>query len=255
MTLLRKNSTNAPSTPNSAVDCTVVYAELSRPICNAKRESFVRNEMSSASVLLLNFKRNPLAVVWGVWAIIVNSFNSVIGGWLWTHVSQEVLELQPSVAYNDSASSVAMKVGGPRVAASRQHSGPCAVFGRPRLLPPHSMRGVRLDEEFSLKTAATIDGAFANVSGLNFFGSTAVAPAQPPADAARPWNVLQGDETTKPLTGYVYKPRTLWRMIAFSHNFLLARNCGQGRRSVTSASSPRFFGVPSIIASRRMEGI
>jgi hypothetical protein len=254
MKLLRKNSTNAPATPNAAVDCAVVYAELSRPICNAKRESFVCNEMSSASVLLLNFKRNPLAVVWGVWAIVVNSLNRVIGRRLAAHVQQEVFKLQPSIAYGYAAPSVAMKVWLLGVSASSQHSGPCAVFGRSRLFSPHTMRGVRMDEEFSLKTAAAIDAAFANVPGLKFFGSAAVAPAQPSADAARPWNVLQDDETTKPLAGYVYKPRTLWRMIAFSHNFLLARNCGQRRRSVTSASSPRFLGVPSIIASRRMEG-
>ncbi len=253
MTLLRQRPFDAPAALKPAVDRIVSHANNLRPVNDAQGLPVVGQKMSSTSILLLLASWNPPAVVRRIRTVIVDSFNRVVGARLPAHIGQEVFKRQPSLANDNSSPAIAMEACGFRVAASREHAAPSAVFGRPVASLSHSMGPVGFSEEFFSEATATIDISPTKSAGGDLLDCATVAFALPLSDASWIRDISQNGKSPKPLASKVYKARTLRRIILFSHNFLLIRNSGQRRRSVTSASSPRLLRGTSIIANRRME--
>jgi len=103
-------------------------SQLGGPISEALRTTVKEKNNVVPPVPGLGSPQSPSAVVWRVWAIIVDAVDAVFGGRSRTHIGKERLERLPSVAYDDSATAVKGEVCGVRVLATPLHCGPCAIF-------------------------------------------------------------------------------------------------------------------------------
>jgi hypothetical protein len=77
----------------------------------------------------LLLRRGPSAVLWRVWAVVVDAINRVCGSGLRAHVGVEVLEVQPSVTDRDAASPIVSVGGHARVETTRFHRCPNPILG------------------------------------------------------------------------------------------------------------------------------
>lgn len=108
----------------------------------------------AATVCALVLWHAPHAVVWAVWAIVVNALNRVPGRWARAHVLDEVLEGQPALAHNNAARAVVGEVLGSRVRAAIDHAGPDSMLARARRAMRAQAFGVALSKLLAANAAA-----------------------------------------------------------------------------------------------------
>lgn len=80
------------------------------------------------AVLRLFFARGPSAVVWAVWAVVVDAVERLAVAL--AHVCDEVVKGLPSIANSDPAASISVVMHIGRVCAPVAHSLPDPVFAR-----------------------------------------------------------------------------------------------------------------------------
>lgn len=91
----------------------------------------------SAIASLLGWS-GPSAIVWAVWAFIVNAVQGISRSWFASHVGKKVWEgifSSPSFADCYAASAPFCISLGPRIMATVAHIGPCPVFGTALAVP------------------------------------------------------------------------------------------------------------------------
>ena len=110
----------------STTQCSVVNASGLSPCHNTLGYALERPVDGSASVKCLCTFWNPCAVRFGIRRVIVNTFNGVLGGWSWTHVSEKILERGP--VYGNASGAVILKTWRVRIPTSIQHTMPNTIF-------------------------------------------------------------------------------------------------------------------------------
>lgn len=147
-----------------------------RPFPKRFGPSFVGNKPVSSGIVCLFLSCSPTAVVGFVIAVIIFSFDAVLIGWSWSHISKEVCKrFSPSFANMNAPVAIAMVIGIVGYVATGNHPRPgfilpcfchamfCLVFGTP-----------------FLEIASTTE-AFAKFQGTvkYFFDGSAFASAPP----------------------------------------------------------------------------
>jgi hypothetical protein len=254
MNLLRQRTLHAPASAKPAAYRTGSYTKKTRPLGKAHRLATMFDDMASLFIEALFRQWNPLAVLWGVRAVVVNSLNRVLRGRLSPHVSEKVLECQPPVANANAPAAIRVVAIGARILAPINHPAPRRVFRDSPAVPtpPVSCRPTR--KQLPVEASATLGVTADERTTIDYLLFPALTLTQPRHLVGKLNLCLRnGREAAKDLPGNVFARTTPWSTIAVSHNFLLVRNCGQGRRCVTSATSPRLFGGTSILAMQLSE--
>lgn len=251
-TLLKNRSFTIPPFIQACINGGGINARYPRPLRDAQSLSSAFNDSNISSIARLFGSGGPAAVSRLIVSVIVNAFNRMARGWLCSHVSQKVSEIRPSLAHRNAAIAVVFVL----VIAPTQHIGPSCVFRSPRLAGfSKSVLERRRPLEFTRHTPAAFAAGGCQVAVSKYLGGSAFAAAMPHAPTIDRVRISNHKEHSELLPGNVCAPRSLRNTIAFSHNFLLARNSGQRRRGVISASSPRFLRGTSIVADCQMEAI
>lgn len=83
------------------------YTKLSRPFCDCQVLAVIGNAMILGLIIALFDARRPSAIIWGVWAIIVDTVNTVFRRRPCAHIGIEVFErVTPTVADGDSPTTI-----------------------------------------------------------------------------------------------------------------------------------------------------
>ena len=82
--------------------------------------------MTAFSVILLNFSTNPAAVIWRIWALIVNAVNGHILFW-YTHICDKIIKGMPSITNSDTSTAIVRPAFMVRAIATLVHSLPSVV--------------------------------------------------------------------------------------------------------------------------------
>ncbi len=86
--------------------------------------------MRTSSIACLFEPSRPVAIVWGVWAVIVAAFDCMFRRRTRSHVGiKNGHTVAPTVAHGDAASTVVAKVLVAWIQAAVDHVHPCSVFG------------------------------------------------------------------------------------------------------------------------------
>lgn len=132
-----------------------------------------------AFVALLLGACRPSAILWRVWAVVVDAVQRVIQGRAPSHVRQEALVACPLVAYGDASAAVILVAGKPWVCATPDHAAPRLKLWRPSASARLAVGGEHGGDNLALITAATDSpSALQERSHHDALGST-VAPAAP----------------------------------------------------------------------------
>lgn len=229
----------------------------SRPICPlGDSKGFTRNLYNPrcSAVIGLFFSSGPTAVARFVVSVIVNSFQSQSAR-LCSHIGKKKDKRVPPIANRNAPTSVSFKPRNIWVSATRQHCSPnCVCGGRPVDCVPVSYLGG--DSCVNPRASAAYGVARAEFFSGNDRGISALALAKPSnGPVRRPAMLANRGKSATLQAEHILEVATMPIRINASHNFLLARNSGQRRRGVISASSPRFLRDTSIVADCRMEAI
>ncbi len=85
---------------------TSVHPKPTCPLCHAEGLSVKGVESRISLVRSLLGASSPLAVFWGVWAVVVLSFYAMPLAWSRPHIGKEVLEFLPTVANLNAATTI-----------------------------------------------------------------------------------------------------------------------------------------------------
>lgn len=129
-------------------------------------------------------KCSPLAVFGTIVSIIIYAFNRVLRAWSLSHVSDEVMEIHPTITNLYSPSSVSMKVPVIWVPNSFFNRIPDSVFK----CVTHSMRAVNLGRDFRLQAPAGFSVSASELIGIHNNVGSAITETQP----ASRWPALVG---------------------------------------------------------------
>jgi hypothetical protein len=110
--------------PSASQSVKLCFASVT-PLRKCFRFAMYRNQPIHASVVYLLGPSGPSAILFAVWAIVINAINRMIVGRWFSHVSIEVLKrLSPSVANTNTATTVILKRTITWSIASVQHMNP-----------------------------------------------------------------------------------------------------------------------------------
>lgn len=147
----------------------------------------------------LFLRRSPNAVLWAVVAIAVFSFNAVLAGVARSHVGNEVLVGQPSIAYPYPTAAVVLVVAGRFVCASSNHAAPNTEFR----YVCQSVLGSRIE----LKAPARSAMPTGQCASRNFDYAAAITTAFPSSFVvALPIDKLKNEKASECLAKEVFPP-------------------------------------------------
>lgn len=112
----------------SRVQRSGLYAAFDGPVRKRLCFAVPLNSYGVAFVVALLFHGGPSAIFRRVSGIIVFAINRMLGRWARAHVSVEIHEQQPSVAYGNTATLVVFEVFRLRILATVDQPGPYVVF-------------------------------------------------------------------------------------------------------------------------------
>ena len=141
--------------------------------------------LSAAIATLLQWS-GPAAILWRVWAVVVDSVNGVCRGWLRSHIGQERLEaVLPSLADSDTATAPILVSLVRQPETTRLQVAPCVIFGRSAVV---TAAMAVLDVQFALVVAviatATLRSSVPQVGTLDGRSITTIAHALPVGTSA-----------------------------------------------------------------------
>lgn len=169
-----------------------------------------------ALVLILFGLCRPFAVIWRIWAIIIDAVKS-FARWPWSHISKEVSERQPAVTDYDASAAIVAIPFGFGVKTPIHQGGPGKVFGA----SPFAVLGVGLNDSLQKETSATC-GSAAEAVSADVLGIATVAIAEP--YAIRTFRHEWAND--KPATTLASKINTLHQLIL---GVVFAPDCSNGR--------------------------
>jgi hypothetical protein len=151
----------------------------------------------------------PAAVLWTVWAVIVDAVKRVVL-WCCTHVAKERLEaVKPFVAHPDPASAVVVVVRMALVAAALLHAVPDGALASGFPASGLSVRGGACDDSLSHQAAAAFGVAVTKRHPRNRLGGSTVALAQPERARGAVWGfrcsaAVDNGQAAEAFTGQVF---------------------------------------------------
>lgn len=173
---LRQSTFHGPACVQSLPYGIPTHSEFFSPVRDALRSAAESEHSATAAVPSLLIRSGPHAIARFVVAIVVLSFNGMLGGWLVPHVLVERLErVLPSFADCDSTTAVLGILPIALVVASSEHVIPRMVFRRPGL----AMSSGPGKQLLSLEAPAATRVAAIKASPTNLFGCSTVALANP----------------------------------------------------------------------------
>jgi hypothetical protein len=101
-----------------------------RPFSGSKCYTVVRYPDTIAFVIGLFVPVRPSAVFRSIAFVVINTFNRMIDRWSESHVIEEIIKTEPSVADSDSSTSVFRKVFSIGIKTPAFHTIPYSVFSR-----------------------------------------------------------------------------------------------------------------------------
>lgn len=127
----RDGSLKGPSATETAVQCTPAQPGAVAPVLLTKRDAVQGEQSRARGVAHLLRECRPLAVAWLVASVVVDALQRQAGRAL-AHISDEVLERQPSLADGNASCSVVLKGMVALGSTARNHRAPNLVFERLR---------------------------------------------------------------------------------------------------------------------------
>jgi hypothetical protein len=152
----------ADATPHAAVVNVGGPARIS--------ETLTVNSNRSACISALSGVQNPSAIAGLIIAVIVDTFNRMIGRWFWSHISKKRRErIQPAATYRYSSRAIFLPILCVRISATRFHRRPNSVLRGFR----HSVGTTHVSDNFLLQAAATPvnPGTERTAANINFLSA------------------------------------------------------------------------------------
>ena len=106
-------------------------ASINTGIHQAQSLAIERNEVCSCGVSRLHGWSRPDAIVFRITKIVVFPIKAMAFTWAWTHISEKIRKLFPSLVNRNAASSIMLVHSMLRVGSPRDHSLPCRVLRGP----------------------------------------------------------------------------------------------------------------------------
>lgn len=197
-------------------DATVRNAEISCPFRKRLRDTLIGDGVIVALVVRLLNPVSPATVFWCVWPVVVDALNGMIWRRARPHVGVEVLErVEPTVAHEDAASTVAWIGWNVRIGATRLDMRPTAILRR----ADHAVRGIcgacRITHKATTTARVT---ASEMTTGRNNLGSAVANTAPCSAAGSIAVRVCQHKEPGIPLPPNVFDLSAgKWRCINYVH--------------------------------------
>lgn len=162
---------DTPSTRDARVERADVDVTSLTPIGEGSR--FVTNcdQAVRPSVSLLRLSCRPTTVVGLVTLFVVHALQGMYSTRTVSHVGQEVFEVQPALADQDTAPAVVVKARMSRVATALQHRVPDIVLG--------SATAAVLHSQFFAQTTTRLAGSPNEAAAINYFFTSTVTAAEP----------------------------------------------------------------------------
>lgn len=202
----------SPAASHSRQYCTGTYSSRCSPFRQAHSFAVESNPVIRALVASLRQPSCPDAVARFIVSVAVKSFYAVLWCWFWTNIFIERLKgLSPTVAHNNSSSTISSIVWNIRVVATRLHIAPCSILRR----FSHSMCKVVWYVMF--KASAALRHAVHKITSFYVpFGSTG-ANAFPVAIRSSSANVFKNSPSSECLPSQVFCSTMEYSTIISSH--------------------------------------
>jgi hypothetical protein len=149
--------------------------------------------------------KQPDAVRWFVVSVHIHSFDRVVPRRARTHVSEEVPEVVPTVAYFDAATAVVFEVRVVRVVATLHYSFPRDVFCRSPFASGSTMNSFMKAGCLAPQASARSGIAGSDVAAWKSDNFSAVAPTLEVTLTVAAIQWLDYRQPSEALTGNVYK--------------------------------------------------
>lgn len=160
------------------------------------------NSDVAPSIIELFISCCPFAIFRSVISIIVNTFNSRFGEWLFSHVIEECFKgCIPSFTDLYSSATIIFEGQMIRVIASAFHTNPCPIFFR----FIHSMFGIRFAGDFSKKASTTSDMPIIEMVDYCLGCIPTITPAEPISTTMRLVRNFNGNKPTISFSNNVLK--------------------------------------------------
>lgn len=119
---------NSPPHPEPANYSARRDSHTLSPLLDAHGSAVKREKSVVFRVSVLLKASCPTTIGFAIWAIVVLALQRVLRRWLWSHISEKVSKVAPSLANLNPSSSVSRPRWLARICAARVHRFPCSVF-------------------------------------------------------------------------------------------------------------------------------
>lgn len=132
MSRRRQRALDRPTDIEASGQAVLAQTDSGSPVAQAQRLAVIRQQSSAPRIAKLNRTRNPAAILWRVWAIVVDAVESMARRWARSDIRQKGGEIvPPTLTDHDASLSVVLAI---RIrwagTAALLHQLPCAVLDR-----------------------------------------------------------------------------------------------------------------------------
>jgi hypothetical protein len=199
----RDGTLGVPASTEASVDRACAVPSPPSPFMQVRGLAESGEHHVAALVGPLLSHRRPSAILWRVWAVVVNSVDGVLGRRARPHVLKERLKaVSPAVADDNAAPAVVREGLVARGVASLAHTTPCRVFGSVPPVDRVPMCGLPSPSQLALTTSARLRGPVLERLAMALSRASTVAPTEP-FRASINRSAFHNDKATESLSGKI----------------------------------------------------
>lgn len=196
-----------PTRSQAIAQSGLVDPDLFAPLRNREPLSIKFNETVGSHVICLLFGCSPLAVLWKISQVVVDTVYAIFWAWPWTHIVNKILEtILPTLAYDDASTAIKMIPISGGILAAINHCRPAMKFS----YMAKSVSFTSFCDLLAMQATATRSVAASHAIQPDLYYSAAIAAKKP----KRLTNsvllcIAKREQASESLAGKIL--RALWR--------------------------------------------